>query len=623
MKKVYAMTIAVAISGGLMAQIQVQRPTKRITPKMPTPSGMLPAVLKSGSCVLAEDFEATTVSALVSAGWDIGPQVEQQDDNTGTGLGTFVDAWYIGDAAVANTGGYFPVPDIPPGNLFIMANDDPDPCNCDLIDVNLTTPSMDFTGLTAMSVGFRIYSDENFGGGPTVLQASSDGGTTFTDVLTISASTAWQGLVADLSAFDGMPDVKLRWHWSDGGTGNWATGIAVDDICVNQILPNNLAVNDVFTEDVTQDVFDESVRSLQYTMLPLEQAGPMNVGAAVVNNGGLAQTNVVLTAEILLDGNPVGTYSSSPVATSAPSQVDTIIVSTGYTPTAPGTITVNVTVSADQTDDDMSNNTGSKAMEITGTALADGSNAWARDNNAAGSFFANGTDGYTIGNVFEVTETNSMCYGIGVVFGTSDDGLVVHSELLDANLDLVEESGDHETNASEYNSVGGNNFTYIPLQTPVSLDAGADYVGVLNHFGGGSVRVAASGTPPAQTSFFYDYTDDTWYYLLATPMVRMFLGNAVGVPELESTNGVSLGVNMPNPFNGNTSIQYSLSATHHVSFEVVDVNGKVVFSQDMGAKPAGTHLIDFNASDLANGLYSYTLTADQTRLTRRMMVNNR
>lgn len=599
-----------------MAQYAIAPAAKGLAPKqvVQTIDKYQPA-LNKGACILSEDFEG----GVIPAGWGIGPQVEQQDDNTGVGLGTFVDAWVVGTATDANNGGYFTIPDAPAGNLFAYANDDGDPCNCDMTNVGLETPSMDFTGLTDMAVSFRGYVNDNFGGDDGAVEVSTDGGTTYTMVAPIiSVETAWQNLVVDLSAYDGLPDVRVRFMWTDGGS--WAVGAAVDDVCVAPILPNNMTLVAAFISDATYDAQDPALRSLEYTNLPLEQASAMSVGAAVVNNGGLTQTNVVLSVDITSNGS-TNTYTSAP-RDFAPGERDTLIIATGWTPSATGAIDFAYALTADSVDQNPGDNVDSRSMNISGPALADGSNVMSRDKGAASSFTGNGGDGYRLGTMMEIELAGSMAYGIGVAFGAgSDVGTVVQAELLDGNLDFVEGSDDYEVTADDLNTTGGSTFAYIPLSNPVALDAMADYVPVINHFGGATdVRIANSGTPPAQTAFLFDYTDQTWYYVLATPMVRLFLGSAVGIEEA-TNNGLTLGPNMPNPFNGNTTIQYELTDARKVSFQVMDVNGKVVFEQYYGTKGAGIHLVDFNASQLSAGVYSYTLTADETRLTRRMVVS--
>ena len=58
-----------------------------------------------------------------------------------------------------------------------------------------------------------------------------------------------------------------------------------------------------------------------------------------------------------------------------------------------------------------------------------------------------------------------------------------------------------------------------------------------------------------------------------------------------------------------------------VRFEVVDIQGRVVESMDLGNKPAGEHKIEFSSSNMANGMYTYTLIANDVRISKRMMVS--
>lgn len=579
-----------------------------------------------GNCLFAEDFETGTVDDLIGNGWVAGPQVEEQNDDTGVGTGVFINPWRVD---VAATGGstYLPIPDDPSGNHFIVANDDGDPCNCGMDSIYLVTPAIDFSGQTEMSVSFRAYSDEQFGGGQMLVKASSDGGNTWTTVYTVPpVQGAFQNIVADLSAFDGMPSVKIAWTWSD--LASWATGVAVDDICVAPILPNNLTLQHAYSADITGDATDLTVNTIEYTFMPLEQVQPLTVSAGVLNNGGMEQTNVVLTAHVFMDGSPVGDFTSDVVPSMARGALDTLVVNTGWTPSSPGMVTVDVEVTADQTDDNPGDNDGHTAVRITDAPEADLYSSWGTDDNAAQSFGGGGTDAYKIGNLLEVTRDNSIAYGVYVAFGTVEAGTVVNGQLLDASqsdFPALVGSDDFIVQPWLENNAGGNQMTYIPFTEPFALTAETEVLPVLSTFGGAEVRYSNSGNSVPQTSFFYGDGGSgiDWYYTTTTPMIRLVLAEApvapAGVDDLVN-GGLSLGPNVPNPFNENTTIQYELSDVRHVTITVTDVDGKVVLAQDLGTKGHGRHAYDISAANLAAGAYSYTLTAGDARLTRRMMV---
>lgn len=59
----------------------------------------------------------------------------------------------------------------------------------------------------------------------------------------------------------------------------------------------------------------------------------------------------------------------------------------------------------------------------------------------------------------------------------------------------------------------------------------------------------------------------------------------------------------PNPFNPETSISYKLEMNGHVQIMVYDIAGQNIFQLHDGFQLAGTHSINFNASNLSSGIY--------------------
>lgn len=80
--------------------------------------------------------------------------------------------------------------------------------------------------------------------------------------------------------------------------------------------------------------------------------------------------------------------------------------------------------------------------------------------------------------------------------------------------------------------------------------------------------------------------------------------------------------NFPNPFSNTTAINYNLAIpSENVSLTVVDINGKQVFTKNLGRQDAGDVTVNFDGSDLSNGVYFYTLTSDNNRQTGKMMIS--
>jgi hypothetical protein len=78
--------------------------------------------------------------------------------------------------------------------------------------------------------------------------------------------------------------------------------------------------------------------------------------------------------------------------------------------------------------------------------------------------------------------------------------------------------------------------------------------------------------------------------------------------------------NYPNPFNPNTKISYSLPKASFVTIKIIDLPGRNILTPVNNFKQAGNYEIDFDGSDLASGIYFYTLEADNFTDTKKMIL---
>jgi hypothetical protein len=78
--------------------------------------------------------------------------------------------------------------------------------------------------------------------------------------------------------------------------------------------------------------------------------------------------------------------------------------------------------------------------------------------------------------------------------------------------------------------------------------------------------------------------------------------------------------NYPNPFNPSTTIAYDLPASAEVTLTVFDVQGREVRRFAQGLQPAGHYEINFEAGDLASGVYLYRMVAGPYRATQKMLL---
>ena len=73
--------------------------------------------------------------------------------------------------------------------------------------------------------------------------------------------------------------------------------------------------------------------------------------------------------------------------------------------------------------------------------------------------------------------------------------------------------------------------------------------------------------------------------------------------------------NYPNPFNPSTTIKFVMPQTSDVTLEVFNVLGQLVATQTLGVQQPGEHAVQFNAANLASGMYSYRLKMASTNAT--------
>ncbi len=93
---------------------------------------------------------------------------------------------------------------------------------------------------------------------------------------------------------------------------------------------------------------------------------------------------------------------------------------------------------------------------------------------------------------------------------------------------------------------------------------------------------------------------------------------SVGEPVLPFTFGLEQ--NYPNPFNPSTLIKYSINQRSDVSLKVFDMLGREVATLVNTNLEAGLYSVDFNAANLASGLYVYTLKAGNSVSSKKMML---
>ena len=147
------------------------------------------------------------------------------------------------------------------------------------------------------------------------------------------------------------------------------------------------------------------------------------------------------------------------------------------------------------------------------------------------------------------------------------------------------------------------------------------------------VHLATTGTDD-EVGVFYQMPD--YYTQMYTPpdgyedyMNRLYVaiysndaeGSTVALDENAiAPKGFSLKQNYPNPFNPVTQISYEIPDQSDISLDLYDIRGLKIKSLVSGVKPAGSHSFMFDASDMASGVYFYTLSLDNITQTRKLVL---
>ena len=172
------------------------------------------------------------------------------------------------------------------------------------------------------------------------------------------------------------------------------------------------------------------------------------------------------------------------------------------------------------------------------------------------------------------------------------------------------------------------NWVSFELPNPIMIEPGVVY--------NPEIRIPPTGGPAVflpvssvnaeeQTIWLYNFMGDNpgWGTSAgpATPSLRFRTADVSTVSQVTHESGVQLLQNWPNPFNDVTRIQYRLDETADVTFEVFDISGRLVHSEDHGRIPAGVaQTFEFSAKSLNAGVYTYSIVSNGERVTRKLTI---
>ena len=456
-------------------------------------------------------------------------------------------------------------------------------------DANMTyTGMIDCSGYLNVSLVFensyRTYLDTR------IVRVSNNGGTTWTDFVVTDGTepTAQNTANPEITSLNvsavagGNDSVMIQLNYQ----GNWGWYWAIDDIKLVETDQYDLKLQSI--QWGTDGPFGAR---LAYYQVPNNQIAPINFGGIVQNIGVQNFGDALFTANI----NALYSGQSTPTAVASATQ-DTLWCTTTFTPAATNaTHAVSFSVGSSQNELDLTNN----AQPDINIEVND--YIYARDKDVIIGGIYNEGQGFEVGPVFDIFNTATL-YGIDrIINKTAAEGAEIFAKLYYVNpttgdFDFVDESLPYVITAADL----GQKRTFA-LQTPQPLTAGESYLAMLGTYGDGGASndlvVASAGGAPAQTVYYLDYTDQTWYYTTSQVMVRMNFDQAAGI-QTSTEIGFSV---QPNPANEVLNILLEEGTQGIVS--LVSVTGSTVYTGtihngilgiDTGALDSGIYFVSLN-----------------------------
>jgi hypothetical protein len=457
------------------------------------------------------------------------------------------------------------------------------------------------------------------------VRVSGDNGATWTDFPITSApggafasgypdaqdsQNPQEELINISSIAGGASDVLIEFYYNDNDF--WAWYWVVDDVEIVETDEFDLAVTDLYWGST-----GPFGARLPYYQVPVNQIAAIDLGGQITNFGYANQSDVVFSIDEATSGFS-GTSANSTINTFA---VDTLELTTQFTPSGLGTYSFDAGVTSPNTDAVPADNTVAGMASVIVT-----NNTYARDmDNVDGGTLnrdANGdAAGYQVGNIFDIVTSDDL-YGVDFYVNASTD---VESDY-NATLYSLDAAGEFifvdETPIGVITADDLDTWITVVFDNPQTLNAGESYLVVIGSQGGigtNGLVTGTSGNSEDQTSFYLDLIDGTWYFTTSTPMVRMNFDMSLNTENI-ADNSMNLTV-YPNPAKDVANVNYELENNSTVTLSIADLSGKVVFTTTNENVSAGKHSIAVPTSGLANGVYTYTFSAGNAVVTEKLVIN--
>lgn len=403
-------------------------------------------------------------------------------------------------------------------------------------------------------------------------------------------------------------NVWIRFRWTTnlqnpvGNPNAWITyGWYIDNLKIVTNPTNDLTVISKYwgTPNPNSAWLFLWTYGLNYYQIPVTQTAPIDFEIKAYNAGINTQPNT--SYDINVNSGVFTTSSANFNITSL--DTVTLTASNQFTPPGIGNYEIVHSLSSDSIDDVPTNNS------IANTNIAVTNYIYARDNGTPSGATSNGLDGFEAGNFFDVWSTQEL-KAIDVKLYNAQGGTVIGTEIFVKVYSIVQPGGnfilESESAPSAVTLADLNTEKTMYLTVPIVLQANTTYLAVIGSTGAG-LSVVNAGTSKPQTSFIYDYIDQQWFYLSATPWVRLNFNPNTGIDE---TNATVPAIVYPNPTGDVLTIKIALNAANEAAVYIYDNLGALV-KFEVFSGLCGVVTEQLAVSDLAAGFYTAKiLTSD-------------
>ncbi|MEM1322339.1 MAG: choice-of-anchor J domain-containing protein [Bacteroidota bacterium] len=281
--------------------------------------------LLNAQTVLEENFEA----GVIPAGWT-------QQTNASDG------GWIVGSSD-DNSSQYWNIPFN--GSSQIAATND-DACNCNKSNDLLITPAVDLSSYTTALLEVDIFYSDNTLQGNTErasVEASTDGGQTWTRLEQLEGTTGWETRLFNLTDYAGMDEVQIGFRYSDRGA--WLYGFAIDNVKIR--IPLEL------------DAKLSTLSSLRFG----EEGTAHPVTGTIINEGGMTINSLEISYTVDGGSSITATIDGLNIA---PLEEYDFTHPTPWTPSGTGQTNLSVSITAvnGMADEEPSNNDLDTQVEI-------------------------------------------------------------------------------------------------------------------------------------------------------------------------------------------------------------------------------------------------------------------